>query len=90
MSFGVSLQIFNHIHFKTRKSIWTEFLPQMLYLWSLFGYLCFLIIFKWLNEYPDPSKAPGLLNTLIYMVLSPGEVKDAAILYPGQVQMFLF
>ena len=82
MTFGVCLQVYNHIHFNNRGSIWMEFVPQMLYLWSIFGYLVFLIIFKWLSYYPDPSKAPGLLNTLIYLVLSPGTI--AMQLYPGQ------
>ncbi|KAI8916015.1 V-type ATPase, V0 complex, 116kDa subunit family [Gorgonomyces haynaldii] len=89
MSFGVCLQIYNHLHFKRPINIWAEFVPQILYLWSIFGYLCFLIVFKWFNHYPDPSKAPGLLNTLIYMVLSPGSIQMQ--LYPGQggVQVFL-
>jgi V-type H+-transporting ATPase subunit a len=87
MSFGIFLQIFNHIHAKNKKSIWTEFLPQILYLWSLFGYLVFCIIFKWLTPYDNPSTAPGLLNTLIYMVLSPGKVQME--LYPGQVSNLL-
>lgn len=88
MTFGICLQIFNHIHFKNFTSIWAEFLPQVLYLWSIFGYLCFMIVFKWLNVYPDPSQAPGLLNTLIYMVLSPGTVTMQ--LFPGQAYLQVF
>lgn len=82
MSFGMLLQCYNHIHFGKSIYIYLEVLPQILYFWSIFGYLIFMILFKWLTPYPDPSKAPGLLNTLIYMFLSPGTV--VMELYPGQ------
>jgi V-type H+-transporting ATPase subunit a len=87
MTFGICLQVLNHIHYKKRMNIKTEFLPQMLYLWSIFGYLVFLIIFKWLNDW-EGRYAPNLLNTLIYMVLSPGSVAEKEQLYPGQVHFF--
>ncbi|XJO75166.1 hypothetical protein BDV3_005885 [Batrachochytrium dendrobatidis] len=73
MSFGISLQVYNHIHFKRQMSIYTEFLPQILFFLSIFGYLVFMIVFKWLTPYPNTSEAPGLLNTLIYMFLSPAK-----------------
>lgn len=82
MAFGMSLQCYNHIHFGKKVNIYLEFLPQILYFLSIFGYLVFMIIFKWLTYYEDASKAPGLLNTLIYMFLSPGEITMR--LFPGQ------
>lgn len=98
MSFGISLQCFNHAQFGNRirlfgrsipVGILTEYLPQILFFWSIFGYLVFLIIYKWLSHYKNPGDAPGLLNTLIYMFLSPGHVEVP--LFPGQggVQVFL-
>ncbi|KAJ3322915.1 H(+)-transporting V0 sector ATPase subunit a [Boothiomyces sp. JEL0866] len=89
MSFGMCLQVFNHLHFRKPMYIVLEFVPQILFFMSLFGYLVFLIVFKWLTYYENTSEAPGLLNTLIYMVLSPGSI--AMPLYPGQgpVQVFL-
>jgi V-type H+-transporting ATPase subunit a len=89
MSFGMFLQCFNHIHFGHKSHIIAEFVPQILFFWSIFGYLCVLIIMKWLMYFPNPSEAPGLLNTLIYMFLSPGSV--AQPLYRGQavVQVLL-
>ncbi|KAH6563749.1 hypothetical protein BASA60_010598 [Batrachochytrium salamandrivorans] len=89
MSFGISLQVYNHIHFKRIMSIYTEFLPQILFFWSIFGYLIFMIVFKWLTPYPNTSTAPGLLNTLIYMFLSPGTVDMPLFPYQGVVQMVL-
>lgn len=53
---------------------------------SIFGYLCFLIIFKWFQNYAESGKeAPGLLNTLIFMFLQLGVVKPKDQLFEGQV-----
>jgi len=47
MSVGLFLKLLNAIHFGNPLDIWFEFLPQVVFLWSIFGYLCFLIIYKW-------------------------------------------
>ncbi|KAJ3194563.1 H(+)-transporting V0 sector ATPase subunit a [Irineochytrium annulatum] len=82
MLFGISLNVVNHIYFKRPMSIIAETVPQILYLASIFGYLVLMIIYKWTVNWTNPSEAPGLLNTLIYMFLSPGHVTEP--LYPGQ------
>ncbi|RKO96034.1 hypothetical protein CAUPRSCDRAFT_8592, partial [Caulochytrium protostelioides] len=84
MTFGICLQIWNHKRFNNQISIWVEFLPQIIFLQSIFGYLSLLIIYKWSVNWTDPGQAPGLLNTLIYMILSPGNVDESMQLYPGQ------
>jgi V-type H+-transporting ATPase subunit a len=92
MSFGIVLTIFNHIHFKRRSDIWAEFLPQMLFMQSIFGYLCFCIVYKWsidwyaTDEHGNPlhNPPPSLLNTLIFMFLQPGQVAPEDQLFPGQ------
>lgn len=91
MSFACCLQIPNHIHFKRFSSIWAEFLPQIIFLESIFGYLVVCIIKKWCTDWsaPGAGQPPSLLNMLIYMFLSPGTVEDP--MFPGQagLQMFL-
>jgi V-type H+-transporting ATPase subunit a len=89
MSFGISLQCYNHIHFGKKMNIITEFLPQILFFWSIFGYLVFLIIFKWMTPWANPSSAPGLLNTLIFMFLSPGTIDTPLFAGQGPIQLFL-
>ena len=92
MSFAVVLNIPNHIHFKRRNFIWAEVVPQLLFLWSLFGYLSWAILYKWSIDWFEEDangnklhhNPPGLLNMLIYMFLSPGNVAKDSELYPGQ------
>lgn len=77
MSFGTILQVANHIKFKNWISIVFEFIPQILFFWLIFGYLGFMIVFKWATDwYSEGLPPPNLLNTLIYMFLSPGRVDE--------------
>ncbi len=82
MSFGILLQVPNHVYFKNWLSIWAEFLPQIIFMWAIFGYLCFMIMFKWcIDWYSAGLPPPNLLNSLIYMFLSPGSVAQNEKLY---------
>jgi len=92
MTFGICLQVWNHTHFRNQLNIWTEFVPQILFMESIFGYLCVIILYKWSTDwYSQGRSPPNLLNTLIFMFLSPGNVQPNAQLYSGQafVQSFL-
>jgi V-type H+-transporting ATPase subunit a len=86
MSFAICLQVPNHLRFKDYRSIYAEFIPQMLFMQSIFGYLVVCIIYKWSVDWSQPGlvSPPGLLNMLIYMFLSPGTVNPEEQLYPGQ------
>jgi V-type H+-transporting ATPase subunit a len=85
MSFAICLQVPNHLHFKRPLNIYAEFIPQILFLQSIFGYLVVCIILKWSTDWSKAStQPPGLLNMLIYMFLSPGSVKPEEQLFSGQ------
>lgn len=78
MSFAICLQVLNHLHFKRPELIWAEFLPQILFMESIFGYLVLCIVYKWSVDWEAAgAQPPDLLNMLIKMFLSPGNVRDA-------------
>ncbi|XP_051973807.1 V-type proton ATPase 116 kDa subunit a 2 isoform X3 [Xyrauchen texanus] len=90
MSFGVVLSVFNHLHFRQKFKIYLLFLPELLFLLCLFGYLVFMIFYKWLAfSTQDSPLAPSILIHFIDMFLMQGN--DTTPLYPGQmgVQVFL-
>ena len=95
MTFAMCLNVPNHLHFGHASFIWAELLPQMLFMQSLFGYLVVTIIYKWSVDWyatdaaghPLHNSPPGLLNMLIYMFLSPGNVAPESRLFAGQAQL---
>ena len=85
MTFALCLQVPNHIRFKRTVDIWTNFVPQLLFLQSIFGYLVFCILYKWTIDWSkSPTSPPSLLDMLIQMFLSPGTVNPETQLYRGQ------
>ena len=83
MLFGVMLSLFNHRYFKRKLNIICEFIPQVIFLCSIFGYLIILIFIKWTNySYKDLGKDPNLLIGLINMFLFQG--KNEYPMFPGQ------
>ncbi|KAH7928179.1 V0/A0 complex, 116-kDa subunit of ATPase [Leucogyrophana mollusca] len=85
MTFALCLQLPNHFKFKRPLDIYANFLPQMIFLQSIFGYLVVCILYKWSIDWSQRStEPPSLLNMLIAMVLSPGTIDPQTQLYPGQ------
>ncbi|KAL5284896.1 unc-32.2 family protein [Megaselia abdita] len=76
MIFGVCMSIFNFVHFKRSVSILLEFLPQILFLVLLFGYMVFMMFFKFVSYSAhaetlpqSPGCAPSILIMFINMML---------------------
>lgn len=95
MLFGVILSFFNHQYFKKPLNVYTEFIPQILFLCSMFGYLALLIFIKWSKYYANTESlplsercAPSILITFINMVLFRGGEGRAECVtpyfYPGE------
>ena len=89
MCLGIFMKAFNAIHFSKQLDFWFEFLPQITLMLSLFGWMDFLIIVKWLkpdwdvstdpNVYQEDDKAasaPSIITVMINMFLSFGAVAD--------------
>ncbi|XP_055934123.1 V-type proton ATPase 116 kDa subunit a 1-like isoform X2 [Argiope bruennichi] len=87
MAFGVVLGLWNHRYFKRPLNVICEFVPQLIFLISIFGYLVLLIFSKWSNyKAKDASCAPSLLIMLINMFLFnyPTEPCYLKNMYAGQ------
>jgi V-type H+-transporting ATPase subunit a len=90
MTFSLCLQIPNHIRFKRPLDIYANFIPQIIFLESIFGYLVVCIIYKWTVDWSKSSMVPpSLLNMLIDMFLSPGTVNEPLYAGQGFVQVVL-
>uniref|UniRef100_A0A4W6GB74 V-type proton ATPase subunit a n=1 Tax=Lates calcarifer TaxID=8187 RepID=A0A4W6GB74_LATCA len=89
MSFGVILSTYNHLHFRKKYNLYLVFLPELLFLLCLFGYLVFMIFYKWLVfSAKDSRHAPSILIHFINMFLMQGDAVQP--LYPGQAGLQVF
>uniref|UniRef100_A0A8C5EZ10 V-type proton ATPase subunit a n=1 Tax=Gouania willdenowi TaxID=441366 RepID=A0A8C5EZ10_GOUWI len=89
MSFGVILSTYNHIHFRKKHNLYLVFVPELLFLLCLFGYLVFMILYKWLLFSAYESRyAPSILIHFINMFLMQGDAVES--LYPGQAGLQVF
>ncbi|XP_047197406.1 V-type proton ATPase 116 kDa subunit a 2-like [Hippoglossus stenolepis] len=74
MSFGIILSTYNHLHFRKKHNLYLVFLPELLFLLCLFGYLVFMIFYKWLVfSAKDSREAPSILIHFINMFLMQGD-----------------
>ena len=79
MNLGIVMSYYNAIFFRNRVNVWFQFIPQMIFLNSLFGYLALLIIVKW-----STGSQADLYHILIYMFLSPTDDLGENQLFVGQ------
>ncbi|KAI2649195.1 V-type proton ATPase 116 kDa subunit a1 [Labeo rohita] len=85
MLFGVTLSLFNHLYFKKPLNIFLGFIPEIVFMSSLFGYLILLIFYKWTAYDAATSKdAPSLLIAFINMCLFNYNDPTNKPLYRGQ------
>uniref|UniRef100_A0A665X970 V-type proton ATPase subunit a n=1 Tax=Echeneis naucrates TaxID=173247 RepID=A0A665X970_ECHNA len=86
MLFGVSLSLFNHMYFKKPLNIFLGFIPEIVFMSSLFGYLVLLVLYKWTAYDAFTSKdAPSLLIHFINMCLFNYSDPTNKPLYRGQM-----
>jgi V-type H+-transporting ATPase subunit a len=79
MLLGLGLKVANSIFFKNKIDLVFECIPQIMFLVAFFGYMDWMIMYKWVTPMESP---PGLIDTMITMMLGFGEVRTE--LYSGQ------
>lgn len=89
MTGGIFLSLLNALHFHHGIDIIGEFIPQVIFLLSLFGYMNFLIFFKWATDWTGRSP-PMILNVMIGLFLNFGNVPEEFQMYSGQVYVQTF
>ena len=71
MAFGVVISLMNHIYFGRTINIVCEFIPQMIFLFNIFGYMNIQIFMKWFKySASNANDAPSILINLINMFLN--------------------
>jgi V-type H+-transporting ATPase subunit a len=75
MSFGIILKGMNAIYFKQPLEFVFEFIPQIIFMLILFGYMNAMIFIKWAHDWSkDTGKAPSIISQLMGIVLNNGDV----------------
>jgi len=100
MLLGICISALNAIHFKKPYNFFFEFLPQMVFMLAIFGYMVFLVFLKWFTDwrtlraseacktpetYAYACEAPSILNLMIQMFLSPLSKANTYRMFPGQL-----
>lgn len=86
MALGVLMKGLNSIYFGLPIDFFFEFIPQMVLLLAMFGFMDLLIITKWLTNFSamDGANPPSIITMMIDMFLALGEPSsDYTFLWPN-------
>ena len=74
MTLGVFIKASNAIYFRRKLDFIFEFIPQLIFMVALFGYMDFLIVYKWLKPWKlYDANAPSIITTMINLPLKVGK-----------------
>lgn len=74
MTLGVFVKATNSLYYKKKVEFWFETIPQLIFLVLVFGYMDFLIIFKWLKPWGYGNvHAPSIITSMINLPLMVGK-----------------
>jgi V-type H+-transporting ATPase subunit a len=83
MGLGVCMKALNAAYFKNKLDLIYEFVPQIILLFVLFGYMDIMIVLKWTTDFTHKeSTAPSIISNMIDMALNGGAIA------PGTVALF--
>jgi len=90
MMYGILISLFNALYFKKTLDVLYDFIPQVVFFTSIFGYLALIIVVKWATNWTALGTQPAdLFQVLIYMFLSPGKIDVPLIPLQGPIQVLL-
>jgi V-type H+-transporting ATPase subunit a len=74
MSLGIVMKGFNALHAHSKIDFFFEFVPQIVMLLALFGFMDLMIIVKWMTDFSGEasSTAPSIITNMIDMCLALG------------------
>jgi len=73
MSLGIFCKGSNNLYYGQYIDFIFEFLPQIIIMWALFGYMDLLIVWKWLTDWSGETMySPSILATMVDMFLNGG------------------
>eukprot|EP00928_Gymnodinium_smaydae_P058011 TRINITY_DN4121_c0_g2_i1.p1 TRINITY_DN4121_c0_g2~~TRINITY_DN4121_c0_g2_i1.p1 ORF type:complete len:847 (-),score=121.79 TRINITY_DN4121_c0_g2_i1:219-2669(-) len=84
MAVGVVLRWGNAAHDKNLTDFVFECVPMMVFLLAFFGWMDFMILYKWVNPVDNP---PSIINSLICMAMGVMGQKDSNPLWPGSTDL---
>lgn len=89
MSLGILMHAFNAVYFSRPYDLWFEFVPRLVFLTSIIGYMVLLIWWKWITNWsavqPNPpdqlgngaSAAPYIISIMTSMFLKLGQFEPS-------------
>lgn len=80
MLLGIFLKGANALRFGQWLDLFFEFVPQVVFMVVMFGYMDFLIVFKWLKPWTPESAefAPSIITTMINIPLKLGHTTEGS------------
>lgn len=87
MTLGIICKGLNSIHKKSALDFIFEFIPQLIFLMCLFGFMDLMIILKWLTNWEGrESVAPSIISQMIAVALKGGEVQGSSLIGDNHFQ----
>ena len=81
MALGVCMKGLNALHQNSNVEFFFEFLPQLIFLFGLFGFMDLLIIVKWLTDWTGrEGDAPSIITQMINNIIKLGAIDETALL----------
>lgn len=84
---GIVLRGMNAVYFNNYVDFIFEFVPQLIFMTLLFGYMNIMIFIKWGTDWSqDPSKAPSIITLLMNIFLKGGSVDNKPVVGSTEFQ----